>query len=340
MGTLFRRVAFGALLALFGVGAVQAQYTGPISSNSNKMPIEKPFRGTYFDPAKPGTGMFVDFGVNNAVFISYYSFDAEGAQKYYLIQAKYAPRTELDRARSGIIGNLAEAVIYTTSGGQALGDEWKQPASHIEDIAVDLVWTAPRRATLKLGEQSWDMQAVGFSGPDDTVLPGNWLFGITYIAPASENVAQNQIVTTTLKLAKATFDGSKVTVAANSAQGIVPPPATAQIYLATCNEIPSVRTCLPFQSLLRGLTQNVNTPTLMVWFDPVSQRAGVELAFNVSANGAQLGPNNMHADLYIEPDRLQGHGVLQWTLTDPNSGRLGVGIHFFRVPDYATYYAG
>lgn len=340
MSILFRCAAFGALLALSGTPAVRAQYVGPISSSSNKMPVQKPFRGTYFDPTKPGTGLFVDFGPNNAVFISYYSFDTEGAQTYYLIQAKYAPKVELDRARSGIIGNLADAVIYTTSGGEAVGGEWKQAAPHVENIPVDLVWTTPRRAILKLGEQRWDMQAVGFSGPDDNLLAGNWLLGLTYVAPASENVAQNQIVTTTVKLTKATFDGSKVTVTANSAPGIMPPPATAQIYLATCNELPSIRTCIPFESLLRGFTQNTNTPTLMAWFDPVSQHAGVELAFNVTANGAQLGPNNMHADLYLEPDRLQGNGVLQWTLNDPNTGRLGVGLYFFRVPEYLAYYAG
>src|SRR5690348_14312139 len=115
-GILF---AIGA--SLLALSTAQAQYTGPINHVSTNMPVEQPFRGIYFDPAKPGTGIMVDFGGStNIMFISYYSYAADGSQKYYLIQGNYAPTAEKARAQTGVIGNLANAVIYTTNGGEYL----------------------------------------------------------------------------------------------------------------------------------------------------------------------------------------------------------------------------
>jgi hypothetical protein len=52
----------------------------------------------------------------------------------------------------------------------------------------------------------------------------------------------------------------------------------------------------------------------MLWYDPATRRGGLDVvtrAMGVDTVPLALGPNNIHFDLYVEPDRVVGHGRVQ-----------------------------
>ncbi|HOV56403.1 MAG TPA: hypothetical protein PLN91_00830 [Rhodanobacteraceae bacterium] len=334
------RIALMGLLFVLSCTALPAfaQYTAPIARVSGQMPVEEPFRGTYFDPAKAGTGLFVDYGGNNLLFISYYSFDADGSQKYYLIQGRFAVNDELTRARTGVIGKLADAVVYTTAGGEAVGGAYMAATPHVIDTPVSMTWTAPRRATFTLGTGTWNMVAANFFGTSDAdYVKGRW--GLSYYVAFDTFDGTRSLAHFTVDFSPAPFGVEKLKLAPNSVAGVSLPPASAKLLVASCVSYQAyVKRC---QNLAQGLANSTFSasgigtvpPTMIAWVDDASGRAGIEMVTGYSESGATLGPENWHFDLYVEPSRMSGHGIHQW-MNGAYKDHLDSTFLFEKVPNY------
>ena len=288
-------------------------------------------------------------GTVDQVFITYFSYAPDGSQKYYIIGGRYVPNSELARARTGVIGQLADVAIATTSGGEAVGGPYHPNATQVLDLPLSLVWTSPRRATLTIGTSSWSMVAASFNGDDSNLVAGRWDMGM-HVAASFGDGFDSGAMHFTVDLNPAGFGTAQVTVSPDSAPGLALPPATAKWFLATCvAKASDTKTCPLYGLALSTQTYppstqpgTVQPPTLAVWFDPPTGRAGVELLTNVTATGARLGPDNWHFDLYVQPEFMQAHGIYQWSkdvdYTPTQARRLSSTLYFSRVPAYMKDY--
>lgn len=105
-------------------GTTQAVTIGGTTGGSGDLPMAGRLNGTYFDPARSGEGILVDFfdaGTNKGVFVSWYTFDDAGNPLWLVGNATLAPNaTQIDvpliLTRGGRFGPLFNAANITRTG--------------------------------------------------------------------------------------------------------------------------------------------------------------------------------------------------------------------------------
>ncbi len=94
--------SFAAIALLVGAGTANAQYTVPES-------------GWYWNPVLSGSGINMEFQ-DSAMFLSYYSYRANGEAVFYTVQGNYDPLTR-----------RVQGTLYTYTGGQCIGCPYVSP---------------------------------------------------------------------------------------------------------------------------------------------------------------------------------------------------------------------
>lgn len=105
-------------------GTTQAVTIGGTTGGGGDLPMAGALNGTYFDPARSGEGILVDFfdaGANKGVFVSWYTFDDAGNPLWLVGNATLAPNgTQVDVplivTRGGRFGPLFNAANVTRTG--------------------------------------------------------------------------------------------------------------------------------------------------------------------------------------------------------------------------------
>lgn len=105
-------------------GTTDAVTIGGTTGGGGDLPMAGRLNGTYFDPARSGEGILVDFfdaGANKGVFVSWYTFDDAGNSLWLVGNATLAPNgTQVDVplivTRGGRFGPLFNAANITRTG--------------------------------------------------------------------------------------------------------------------------------------------------------------------------------------------------------------------------------
>ncbi len=326
-----RLVGFVAVL-IFLANTADAATT---SAQSAALTPVLPAGGAYFDSSKSGTGVFVDVGLNGFVFLAYFGYDSLGVPIWHMIQAPWSPSTEAQRISTGVIGTLNAPLLYAT-GGQCITCDYTQPPTLVvEPYPVAVSWTTPRHLDLTIGNQSWHMDAVTYGVADEQLLAGTWQLTISWDAATvagtanSDVAAATQIVTILPGVAFGTSPVATSPVLDSDADSSItlPPPGSDYFPINTSSPCqPGPINIGTYGAAFADIFSAVKMSTLftgypsgpyhipMLWYDAASRRAGLDVvtsAVGVDNVTLVLGPNNIHFDLYVEPDRVVGHGLVQ-----------------------------
>lgn len=328
----FRQLTFAVVLSCLAGGANAAT----ITMQSPSLTPVLPARGAYFDSAKSGTGVAVDVAPNGFVFLTYYGYDVLGAPIWHTIQGQWSPSTEARRISSGVIGTLNSPLLYATGGQCITCDFTKPPTLVAEAYPVAVSWTTPRHLDLSIGNQSWHMDALQYAVADDQLLAGTWQLTISWdggaaASPVKTDVAaRSQIVTISPGIAFGTLPiATTVALDPNADPAIALPPAGSRYFpiatSAPCQGGPirigsygvafaDIFSAIKMSTLFSGYPGATEYVAPMLWYDAATRHGGLDVvtrAMGVDTIPLAIGPNNIHFDVYVEPDRVVGHGVVQ-----------------------------
>ncbi|WP_395643895.1 hypothetical protein [Rudaea sp.] len=352
-------LAIVATLALYvGVSAVAygqaAPYPpNPAYINASLAPIF-PYRGTYYDPKQPGTGLQVDVGATGNAFVTYYSYDANGNTAWYIVQAPYQPSDEATRWTTGVIGTLT-GPFYQAKHGQCLGCPYTPTGgAEVSPFTANLVWVNSREVKMTVGPQQWDFIAPNLDGLTD----GDYLTGSWVVAATSNYTGYPKTATSTSSGAINLVPNTTPVVLGEGADPAVAIPASAKTYVAVCGiPVPStvgLPTVVPrnfnlfCDETIAGIVGEVDIGSSdismvgvvpLFWYDKATNRMGLEAALRQIVDGRSvlaIGPRNLHYDLYLEgPDSILGRGIVENPFY-PNpynvDGMLNAGIVMTKVP--------
>jgi len=325
-----RNWAAGSLLVL----ALSSAHAARSGNQSDALTALLPARAAYFDPAKSGTGVAVDVGADGFVFLTYYGYDTLGAPTWYAIQGPWTPSNEAQRRATGIIGRLNQPLLYAT-GGQCITCDFTQgPSAQVSPLPVTVAWTSPRHLELQIGNQDWHMDAVEYAVADSNLLAGTWQLTISWDGDSAPDAATSVAARTQImKVEPGVAFGhpplpTNVSLDANAAPSITLPPPGSIAFT-----VDQVAPCAPgplrlgqygdaFADIFSAIQASdalANFPSgaylaPMLWYDAATRRGGLDVvtrATGVDTTTLVLGPNNIHFDLYIEPDHVVGHGIVQ-----------------------------
>lgn len=149
-----------------------------------------PYRGMYYSPGHGGTGMTVDVDANGYVFAVFYTYTKSGKPYYYLMEGLFKPSAPQVVVDTGVLGTM-DAPAYISENGECVGKgcTYRSPDRSDAHLSAQLVWTAPRRLHLTLGDQSWDIQGGQYTISDADMLEGTWAtvatinYGGSYLSP-------------------------------------------------------------------------------------------------------------------------------------------------------------
>ncbi|HEX6834751.1 MAG TPA: hypothetical protein VF132_14530 [Rudaea sp.] len=315
------RHCFGILLACALAPVHAASGDGPA------LTALLPARAIYYDVGKPGTGVAVDVGRDGDVFLAYFGYDELGAPTWYSLQSRWAPNTEAQRIATGRIGALAGPLL-AAHGGQCITCDFTGKPTVAPALSATAQWSTPRHLDLTIGDESWSMDAVAF-GPDDAhLLTGTWSLTIgwnggdtgniaarTQILTLAEGVAFDTLPIPTYVVRDPAADPAialpppgSIDFAASSAGTCAPGPVREDNYGAAFTDLLGA---LQTSSAFAGYPDAAVFPAPLFWYDPASRRGGLDIAtraMGVDTVSYALGPNSVHFDLYVEPDRIVGHG--------------------------------
>jgi hypothetical protein len=327
-----RLLAFVCVLMCLANGANAAT----IAAQSAALTPVLPTRGAYFDSSKSGTGVFVDVGLNGFVFLGYFGYDSLGAPIWHMIQAPWSPSTEAQRIATGVIGTLNSPLLYATGGQCITCDFTKPPTLVVEPYPVAVSWTTPRHLDLTIGNESWHMDAVQYSAADEQLLAGTWQLTISWDgniganASSTDVAASTQIAMISPGIAFGTLPIPTTLARDPDADpSIALPPAGSSYFpietSALCRPGPihigtygaafaDIFSAVKMSSLFSAYPSGSQYLAPMLWYDPATRRGGLDVvtrAMGIDTIPMALGPNNIHFDLYVEPDRVVGHGLVQ-----------------------------
>lgn len=179
--------------------ASSAAFAGDVSPNSQAMTSSAvsdhfapilPYRGIYYTPGHGGTGLTLDVDVNGYVFAVFYTYDKAGQPYYYLMEGKFKASTPQEVVDTGVLGTL-DAPAYISENGECVGTgcTYHSPDRSDAHLPAHLIWTAPRKLHLTLGDQSWDIHGGQYTISDADLLEGTWattatiMSGGLYLSP-------------------------------------------------------------------------------------------------------------------------------------------------------------
>lgn len=241
---IISRLALG--IALLWVSAVQAQSSYPYNPGfvDNSIGTIPPYRGTYYDPKQPGTGLQVDVGASGSAFVTYYSYDTNGNTAWYIVQATYQPSDEVTRWTTGVIGTLS-GPFYQAKHGQCLGCPYTPTGgAEVSPFTANLVWVNSREVKMTVGPQQWDFIAPNLDGKTDgDYLAGSWVIAGTY-RNFSPNIHPIETVSGAINLVPNTTP----VVLGDGASSQIAIPNGAQTYTAVCGLVGPSSTGIPVLS--------------------------------------------------------------------------------------------
>jgi hypothetical protein len=295
-----------------------------------------PARGAYFDSSKSGTGVAVDVGLDGFVFLLYEGYDQLGAPTWYLIQGDWSPATEAQRIATGVIGTLDQPLLYAADGQCITCDFTGPPTVTIAPYPVSVTWTTPRHLDLAIGDQSWHMDAVQYGVADNQLPAGTWQLTISWEISAGADPTGDGVAAHTqiAKVKPGIFFGTlpiptNVVLDANADPAIALPPEGSAYYAIDqsieCTPGPAragtygaaftdIFSAVKLSSAFANFPSGAVYLAPMLWYDAATRRGGLDVAtyaMGIDTVSLALGPNNVHFDLYVEPDRIVGHGVVQ-----------------------------
>jgi hypothetical protein len=323
-----RLLVFGLLMCL-----ADGANAATITAQSAALTPVLPARGAYYDSSKSGTGVFVDVGLRGFVFLAYYGYDDLGAPTWHTIQAQWSPSTEAQRIATGVIGTLNSPLLYA-SGGQCITcDYTKPPTLVVEPYPVTVSWTTPRHLDLTIGNESWHMDAVQYGVADEQLLAGTWQLTISWDGKPADSAntdvaASTQITTISSGFAFGTLPIPTIVELDPGADPSIALPPAGSLYFpiqtsSPCQPGPlhvgtygaaftDIFSAIQMSALFSGSPSQYIAP--MLWYDSATRRGGLDVvtqAMGIDTVPLALGPNNIHFDLYVEPDRVVGHGRVQ-----------------------------
>lgn len=331
-------------LALTAIGFAQAavgQSTYPMNPPlaDNTLGAIQPYRGTYYDPKKGGTGIQVDMGQDGNAFITFYAYKADGSQTFYITQGKYIPSDEITRWTTGVIGTVQNAPFYTATGGECIGYgcAYQHSVVSFTSMVPTFKWVSAREVLVSVGSQSWDMIAINVdTGNDGDYLNGTWQ--ITYSCDLIP------YVTTASNATTYTYTGIEVVEPIAAVGGQPPDFATLPAGTSAVN----AKSQLFQGSATQGtLSQQIIGRTVVVkggtganqlfWYDPTTKKMGYDSLIQNSTSGVyEFGIIHLHFDLYLQnPDKIVGRGT--WFQPGRSEdGRLNCALNMIRMPGGAT----
>lgn len=163
------------LLMLLARPLLAAAQSGPVYTPA-ALPM-LPYRGMYYEPGHGGTGLTLDIDKLGYIFAVFYTYTADGAPTYLLMEGRYQPKYEMERVTTGVLGTF-EATPYISENGECVGEgcSYQSPQRTLTDLHASIVWTSPRVATLTIGTQTWHLQGGQYTITDADALKGQWFF--------------------------------------------------------------------------------------------------------------------------------------------------------------------
>jgi hypothetical protein len=304
-----------------------------VDGQSNTLTPLLPARGAYYDSTKSGTGIMVDVGQNGYVFLTYFGYDGMGVPTWYTVQGQWSPSTEVQRLTTGVIGTLSQPLLRA-SGGQCLTcDFTTKPTITPQPYTLSASWTTPRHVDVTIGTQAWHMDAGQFGIGDADLPTGTWLASVSWGYDSRLVFVAAQSVPTQTGVVvigeKSQLSGPPVGVIevldTNADPSIQLPPQTSYFYSlsgrGTCPPLPGQQppSSGAFVDLVSATAQSPyyssnGYVTPVLWYEPSTHRGGLDMIthfMGVDQITMVFGPNNVHFDVYVEPDRIVGHGVVQ-----------------------------
>lgn len=346
---VIQRIFTCCCFALLHCARCGAQSTYPPNTTvsysiNNSLDTIQPYRGTYYDPLQPGTGIQIDVGADGNAFLTYYSYTQAGQPDWYILGGTYQASDEVTRWTTGVIGTMSGKFIQAFNG-QSLGCPYKQNDPEAEtNYTANLLWVNSREVKMTIGDQHWDFIAPPFDGhADGDYLQGNWVLHMiwTYFRyPSYGSFTYDAVMN--VKVVPA---GSKPTIASNAAANLTSyNPANDDVYAIYCNENFESQFSLCRHQMGHAILNECGVSvgaSYALWYDRQTNRFGADIVA-----GNKIGPINQHVDLYMEsPDLFIGRGITEGTgnfgdLTQGYGhcidGSMNFEMILQRVPDAAT----
>lgn len=294
-------------------------------------PLEDPYeeaalpqRGAYFDREKGGAGILVDHGLGGGVFVALFLYAPNGAPTFYTLQGAYEPTPRPDAWRSETVGRL-RSPLYLSSGGECLGCPYRAPVTRTETAfgSAELTWRTARHATLVIGAQRWNLEAIEPDGDEAGLADGRWLL-LAWESGAAPRARATVDITPRASLV---VELEPVGIAGTAAEVRAPlPPANALFYDVLC-----VEDCVSFD---QWRTQFSRTADVVLWYEHATGRAGLDQVF--IDGGRAVAPYWRRTfEVFLQPEIASGRATRR-TVVDSFPVRIqrvdGATLKLVRLP--------
>jgi hypothetical protein len=238
------------------------------------------------------------------------------------------------------------------TNGQCPGCAYRPPSVTPLALNPTFTWSAPRHVTMNLNGTTYDLFALNYEGKDDEeFVPGTWALSFVNDdsvypgAPASSTLASELAI---VRIAPASFSTAQLVRDPASSADVQLPPPGAHLYTmdcagtqsgaddAACNSVELIWTnAVPgsqHQQIPRG------TAKALIWYDPASTNAGLDIYRQPGDGSILIGPANFHAQVYITPSTLKAHLIAQGPahVAAVIDGTVGAALTFTRLPAAAV----
>lgn len=303
-------------------------YPADASLANDRLGKPFPYRGTYYDPRKGGTGIQVEIGTKGLAFITFFAYKPDGTQTFYIDQGTYTPSDEYTRWTTGVLGTVKDTPFYTATGGECIGDGCTYQHSTVQftSIVPTFTWVSSREVLVTAGSQSWDMISINAdTGSDGDYFNGHtWEFSLVDVENGA-TVANPVMVQTTVD------NGGPVTVADPS---LTPLTSSAQFYQIGCQSPRNnCLNALGFGDLVTSQNK-ASSCAPELWYDATIRKMGLDVVCTMLSGQRVIGPVNLHVDLYVQtPDYLMGRGMGEGNVGNARDHALTVAIYMARLKD-------
>ena len=201
---------------------------------------------------------------------------------------------------------------------------------------------------------TYHFQAANYeSQTDEEFVPGTYTVSFVNddsVYPGAGSQTQTTLATdiAVMTVTAAAFGANQLALDPTSSADVTLPPATSHLYTLQCAGSQmgtDDNACFSIEMIFNNAAPGsrsqqipVGTERGLLWYDPASATAGMEL-YRLDANGQPImGPANFHGRLYIAPGMLQTHlkALGPAGATALIDGTIGAALTFTRLPQSAV----